>query len=167
MSRCLHISNFQNKLFLLKDDKNIMANSILSNIKGNYYGFCFTDKELKFLDNLYKAINIKNIDDNKILKELSIYNISNCDISNTLLYILSGGIKYRYEKKNTWLERKKTSLIEYIIKMHNKINIKLYYIFSENVLNFGYHYIPNKNVDFYIDYINLKGYRLLDKLNKI
>jgi hypothetical protein len=139
-----------------------MKNFILSNLKGRYYGVYLGDIEQKFLDNLYNA---RNIESAEIFKDLSSYNISSSNISDTLLYILSGGIKYRYDKENTYIERKKVLFIDYVTKIYDKINSRLLY--PRTLYHIDYKYIPNKDINFFIDYINLQGHRSLDKLYNI
>lgn len=153
----MYITRFRRKLNAIKTDKNDMLNFILSNIDGNYYGLRLSDIEQKFLDNLYNAINIKIFNDTETLKNLSAYKVSNSDISDVLLYILGGGEKYRYNKKSTWLERTKTSLMIYINKLYSRFCMLPSY--RKSIFNIYYDYIPNKNIDFFIDYINSKGYK--------
>lgn len=165
MSISIQISRFISNLNKMENDENIMKNFILSNLKGRYYGVYLSDIEQKFLDNLYRAINVENIKNIETLKELSSYNISSSNISDILLYILGGGIKYRYDKENTYIERKKVLFIDYVTKIYDKINSRLLY--PRTLYHIDYKYIPNKDINFFIDYINLHGHRSLDKLYNI
>lgn len=160
MSIHIHTHRFINKLQTNSTSKDInMINFILSNITDVYYGLYLEDSEKKFLNNLHDAIDIDNINDIEISKKLSIYKVEPSDISDILLYILSGGEIHRINKKNTWLERKKVSLIDYINDVYKKINFKLLYLRPKKLFYINCVYIPNKKVDFFIDYINLKGYK--------
>jgi len=119
--------------------------------------------EQEFLDNLYNSINSNNVDDIKIAKDLCDYGVNKCDISDKLLYMLSGGDKHRKNKRNNWLEKNKISILSYINNLGRRFNIKPSH--RKHIFNMKYVFIPNKGIDFYIDYINLQGYRLNDKIN--
>jgi len=166
-----YIDEFIYKISNLNSKKDVdMVKFIFKNLPNE----CFlrNDKnEIEFLDMLYKAIDSDTIYNIKTLKLLCVYKVDKSDISDKLLYIVGGGIKYRTGKNNTWIERRIVLIIDFIDTIYDKIRKKLFYIHlnslwnNESIFkNIKYEYIPNKDVDFFIDYINLRGYRNINRL---